>query len=240
MPGRRLVDSSNMAPRSTRQPEPRRRSVPPPPRPAAKTWLERWYNLVTRPRWWAFLLMRSFYGQQRAMHWISESMAHKAGALGVLYRASVYRRLLKRVGRNVSIGYGSCFSHAEARLGHDVYIGRHCSIGWVNIADRVRIADGVQLLSGGHQHSSGPDQLDIQQISIGTGTWIGANAVVMADVGENATVAAGAVVTRPVADRSQVAGVPARPLRDGRPLALPDPTRRRTSSHAGQTKQPAA
>jgi acetyltransferase-like isoleucine patch superfamily enzyme len=240
MPGRWLVDTSYMAQRTNGQSTSRRRRLSAPPRPAAKTWLQRWYNLVARPRWWAYLLMRRFFGQQRAMHWVSESMAHKAGAPGVLYRVSVYQRLLGRVGLNVSIGYGSCFSHAEARLGNDVYIGRHCSIGWVNIADGVRVADGVQLLSGAHQHSSQADQLDIQQINIGANAWIGANAVVMADVGEQATVAAGAVVTRPVADRSQVAGVPARPLRDGRPLALPDPTRRRSSSNAGATQQPAA
>jgi virginiamycin A acetyltransferase len=50
-------------------------------------------------------------------------------------------------------------------------------------------------------------------IRIGAGTWIGSAAVVMADVGHDAVVGAGAVVTRPVPDAVVAAGVPARVLR---------------------------
>ena len=50
-------------------------------------------------------------------------------------------------------------------------------------------------------------------VRIGRGTWIGNNAVVMADVGEDAIVGAGAVVTKPVPARTIVGGVPARVIR---------------------------
>jgi acetyltransferase-like isoleucine patch superfamily enzyme len=47
-------------------------------------------------------------------------------------------------------------------------------------------------------------------VRIGAGSWIGSAAVVMADVGRDSVVGAGAVVTKPVPNRVVVAGVPAR------------------------------
>ena len=45
---------------------------------------------------------------------------------------------------------------------------------------------------------------------IGEGSWIGAGAVIMADVGKGSIVGAGAVVTKPVPEAVIAAGVPAR------------------------------
>ena len=45
-----------------------------------------------------------------------------------------------------------------------------------------------------------------------SGAWIGSGAVVMADVGRDTIVGAGAVVTRPLPDRVVACGVPARIL----------------------------
>jgi virginiamycin A acetyltransferase len=50
-------------------------------------------------------------------------------------------------------------------------------------------------------------------VRIGSGTWVGAGAVIMADVGRGSIVGAGAVVTKPVPDRVLAAGVPARVIR---------------------------
>jgi acetyltransferase-like isoleucine patch superfamily enzyme len=47
-------------------------------------------------------------------------------------------------------------------------------------------------------------------VRIGAGSWIGSAAIVMADVGRDAVIAAGAVVTRPIPDRTIAGGVPAR------------------------------
>lgn len=106
----------------------------------------------------------------------------------------------------------------EARVGDRVYLGRHCSIGFAVIEDEAMLADGVQILSGGHEHAEAADptqtrQATIQryeQIRIGRGAWIGAGAIVMADVGANAVIGAGAVVTRPIPSDCVAMGVPAR------------------------------
>jgi acetyltransferase-like isoleucine patch superfamily enzyme len=76
----------------------------------------------------------------------------------------------------------------------------------------------VQILSGGQQH-----QRDAQgrltdegrkfvEVTIGEQCWIGASAVVLADVGDGSTVAAGAVVVKPVAPGTVAVGNPARAL----------------------------
>jgi len=76
------------------------------------------------------------------------------------------------------------------------------------------------LLSGGRHHNF--DRLDIPiknqgnpsktQLKIGVGAWIGANATVMAPVGEQSIIGAGAVVTKEVPPYAVVAGNPARVL----------------------------
>ena len=49
---------------------------------------------------------------------------------------------------------------------------------------------------------------------IGAGTWIGSGAIVMADVGPDTVIAAGAVVTTPIPGRVIAGGVPARVIRN--------------------------
>ena len=89
------------------------------------------------------------------------------------------------------------------------------------------LAAGVHVPSGAHTH--GIDDLSVPirdqpsvktPVRIGAGTWIGSAAVVLADVGRDAVIAAGAVVTRPIPDRTIAGGVPARVLRHREP-AIP-------------------
>ena len=172
-------------------------------------------------------------GRQRAFGAASERIAKVPGHLGIYVRAVFYQMALLHVGKDVYFGFMSVFSKAQARIGDRVYIGRFCSIGWVDIGDDVMLADGVQILSGRHQHGHGtanggagnprnpgvrnPGVLrdnpqTFTQVTIGKGAWLGAGAIIMADVGEGAIVAAGAVVTKPVPAHVKVAGVPAKAL----------------------------
>ena len=81
------------------------------------------------------------------------------------------------------------------------------------------LAAGVHVPSGAHTHghqADGPIQLqplNRKLVHIGSGSWVGSGAVVMADIGKNTIVGAGAVVTHPVPDSVIAAGVPARVLR---------------------------
>jgi acetyltransferase-like isoleucine patch superfamily enzyme len=151
-------------------------------------------------------------GQDKALMHLSESLASVPGSWGVLLRAAAYRKVLDSVGDDVFIGHGTLLSKASAQLGDRAYLGRNCIVGAAEIGQGARIADGVQLLSGAHHHATGDDQLTVRAIRIGRNAWIGAGAIVMADVGDGAIVGAGSVVTRPVGAGAKVAGSPARPL----------------------------
>ena len=91
-------------------------------------------------------------------------------------------------------------------------------LDYVEIGDAVLIGPHAVLLAGGRPHRF--DRLDVpikdqgnlpkEPLRIGRGAWIGANATVMAEVGHDAIVGAGAVVTKPVLPYAVVAGNPAR------------------------------
>ena len=101
-------------------------------------------------------------------------------------------------------------------LGKNVFINADCKFqdqGGIFIDDGALIGHGVVLATLNHDLS--PDkrqQLHPGPIHIGKNVWIGANAGVCAGVtvGDNAVVAAGAVVVKDVASNTVVGGVPAR------------------------------
>jgi len=167
-----------------------------------------------------YVLGTAAVGRERAFSLASERLAKRSGLLGIYARQTFYRYTTGGVGRDVHFGFMSVFSKAAVRIGQRVYVGRFCSIGWAEIQDDAMLADGVQVLSGGHQHGAKPrggrlmrdNEQVYRRVTIGRGAWIGAGAVVMADVGAGAVVAAGAVVVKPVAAGARVGGVPAKEL----------------------------
>ncbi|RYC66587.1 DapH/DapD/GlmU-related protein [Spirosoma sordidisoli] len=102
------------------------------------------------------------------------------------------------------------------RLGKNVFINHTCSfldIGRITIEDEVQIGPGVKLTS--ENHSLDPADRKtvlLQPILIKRNAWIGAGATLLpgVTVGENAVVAAGAVVSRDVPPNTVVAGIPAK------------------------------
>jgi acetyltransferase-like isoleucine patch superfamily enzyme len=151
----------------------------------------------------------------------AQGLAMAPGVVGDYLRVAFYRLTLAECSLSSRVSFGSFFAHREARLGAHAYIGCYCIIGRAAIGDRAQIASGVQILSGSRQHVrnedgeiSGSEQGIFTTVGIGARCWIGAAAVVMADVGEGATVGAGSVVTRPIPARSVAAGNPARVIRN--------------------------
>lgn len=167
-----------------------------------------------------YMMNRLVLDRARAFSYASECVARVPGLLGVCTRQAFYRRVLARVGRDVHFGFMSVLSKPQATIGDRVYIGRFCVLGDVDLGDDVMLGDGVQVLSGRRQHGAGPvggqpvreNAQQFQRVSIGAGAWLGANAVVMNDVGQRAVVGAGAVVVKPVPAETRVGGVPAQEL----------------------------
>jgi acetyltransferase-like isoleucine patch superfamily enzyme len=191
--------------------------------PAQRSW---WMTCLKRcvqgaffvlilPRLLAFRIAVAALGP-RAFSAASESIARIPGMRGVFSRQAFYRSTLARCGQDVYFGWMSVFSMTEARVADRVYIGRFCSLGFADLGEEVMLADGVQVLSGGREHtrddagrSMQSQRQSYQRVRIGRGSWIGAGAVIMADVGEHCIVGAGAVVNKPVPDYSLAVGVPA-------------------------------
>jgi acetyltransferase-like isoleucine patch superfamily enzyme len=106
------------------------------------------------------------------------------------------------------------------RIGKDVFINQGCrlnDIGGIEIGDDVMLGPSVSLLTSGHPVDPARRRTEITSapIRIGKNVWIGASALIMQGVtiGDDAVVAAGAVVTHDVAARTIVGGVPARVIK---------------------------
>lgn len=160
-----------------------------------------------------------FLGKPRAFANASEGVGRIPGMRGLYQRQAFYRATLEECGRDVYFGWLTAFSTPEVRVGEGAYIGRRCGLGLVTLGPSVMLADGVQVLSGAYQHGTGGETLfreqaqKFQRVTVGEGSWLGAGAVVMADVGAGAVIAAGAVVNRPIEARCVAAGVPAKVVR---------------------------
>lgn len=102
------------------------------------------------------------------------------------------------------------------QIGKNVFINHACSfldMGGITIEDEVLIGPKVNLITENHPlNPADRKSLISKPILIKRNAWIGANASILPGVtiGENAVVAAGAVVSRDVADNSIVGGVPAK------------------------------
>lgn len=109
------------------------------------------------------------------------------------------------------INYGK-----HTKIGKNVFINFDCTLldlGGITIEDNVLIAPKVNLLSEGHPLAPENRQSLVPgPIHIKKNAWIGANATILPGVtiGENAVVAAGAVVSKDVSDNTVVGGIPAK------------------------------
>ena len=142
------------------------------------------------------------------------------GFVGNYFRKEYYRLTLARCAPDVCIEFGTIINQATVELGQRVYIGLRCSVGECVIEDDAIIGSNVDIISGKNQHSF--DRVDtaireqrgkLEKIVIGSDSWIGNSAVVMANVGQKSIVGAGSVVVNDVESYSIVRGNPASLLR---------------------------
>ena len=105
------------------------------------------------------------------------------------------------------------------RMGRKVFINSGCMFmdrGGITLEDGVFIGPDVKLITENHaEEPSLRHNVYGRPILVKRNAWIGAGAVILpgVTVGENAIVAAGAVVSKDVPDNMIVGGVPARVIR---------------------------
>lgn len=106
-----------------------------------------------------------------------------------------------KLGKNVFINSGCCFQdHAGIEIGDGTLIGHQVVIATLNHAqDPLSRADMFP-----------------KPVKIGKNVWIGAHATILPGVtiGDNAIIAAGAVVTKDVEKNAVAGGVPAKKIKD--------------------------
>ncbi len=116
--------------------------------------------------------------------------------------------------------------HIGLSEGAVLELGRGYANRNINISCRYRISIGDDCLIGpnvvirdadDHQLGPGGSGADVGAVCIEDRVWIGTNVIILKGVtiGTGSVVAAGSVVTRDVAPNTLVAGVPARPIRNG-------------------------
>lgn len=148
-------------------------------------------------------------------------------------RSEMIREIFGSVGTNVSVGDGTIIGFGDnIHVGNNVSINYRCILNDCNsiiIGNNVLIAPGVQLNTASHPVDPearltpnwNPESGEYRwrtfalPIIIGDNCWIGANATILGGVviGDGAMVAAGAVVTKNVAPRTLVGGVPAKEIK---------------------------
>jgi len=137
--------------------------------------------------------------------------------IGVVLRGAFYWAALTSCSREVHIGFGSLFTHRNARVADNVSTGSYCVLGHVDIGTGVMMGSRVSIPSGKRQHFGETGEIvteaRYETVRIGAGTWIGEGAIVLADVGQGSVVSAGAVVTKPMPEYSIVGGNPAQVIK---------------------------
>lgn len=105
------------------------------------------------------------------------------------------------------------------RIGKNVFVNHACTFmdrGGITLEDNVLIGPKVNLITTNHPLNPAERRAtQSHPIVIKKNAWIGAGATILAGVtvGENAVVAAGAVVSKDVPDNAVVGGIPAKVIK---------------------------
>jgi len=161
-------------------------------------------------------------GRQRALHLLWDAFdklpLSVVAAFAIPYRRLVAERLFKRCGRNFIADEGVRFNFGQLlEVGDDVFLNRGAFLdtkGGVTIGDAACLTEWVAVFS--HSHSESDHALrSYAPVIIEPYAKIYSDAIILpgVTVGEEAIVAARALVNRDVEPGTLVAGIPAKPVR---------------------------
>ncbi len=156
-------------------------------------------------------------GREEVFRFWAEVFALFPSTLGDYLRKCFYRLTLRSCSLECTIRFMSQFTDREAEVAKGVYVGTFALVGTASLGEGCLVGSRVSILSGSSQHEfdedghlTAADRTAFQRVRIGSETWIGEAAVIMADVGSRCIVSAGAVVSHPAPDGCIVAGNPCR------------------------------
>jgi len=168
----------------------------------------------------SYVVRSSFLGRDRALQGSTQWLSLCPGLTGQYLRQAFLARTIGYCAPTATISFGTVFSKTGARIDENAYIGVACHIGLAHIGRDVLIGSGVHVTSGAQTHGTADTGRPIREqegrpvmVRVGAGVWIGSAAVIMADVGTNSIIGAGAVVTKAIPDSVIAAGVPAAVLK---------------------------
>lgn len=186
--------------------------------------------------------MKSYFQQANLLYGLTYAVWRGGLVLRSLLSTWFYRRVVEVCGKGVRFKYGIYMMYPKRiSIGDDCSIGAEVSFvsespkGRLDIRNRVQISDKVHidftgdvsigegtLISSGatiysHDHGYDPrSRPSASSLTIGENVWIGFNATLLPGatrIGHDAIIGAGAIVSKPVAEWTIVAGNPAKPIK---------------------------
>jgi virginiamycin A acetyltransferase len=162
-------------------------------------------------------LLCGFGSIERLYTLFAHSHALVPGFIGDFCRAAFYKLTLRGCSIDTTISFGTFFSRRTASVGPFVSIGAFCVIGCARIGARTQIGSHVEIPSGRHGHARDAEGRLVgsvdDEIVIGADCWVGASAIVMANVGPGTTIGAGSVVVKEIPAGVIAVGNPAQVIR---------------------------
>jgi acetyltransferase-like isoleucine patch superfamily enzyme len=141
-------------------------------------------------------------------------MALGPGGLGNLLRGAFYKLTLRECSIDTNIAFGTFVVYPDCCIGPFVSIGSYCVIGRASIGRGTQIASHVGIPGGRHQHSRDDAGRLAETVPgrtvVGEYCWIGESAIIMGNVGSGTTIGAGAVVVKDIPAGVVAVGNPAR------------------------------
>lgn len=163
-------------------------------------------------------LERQLWAGEILFGWFAQFLALVPGIVGVYLRAAYYCGTLEEASWETHVGFGSLFTHRGGALGAKASMGAYCVLGHAKIGASVMLGSRVSIPSGKRQHFGADGGLTGDStygtVTVGERTWVGEGAIILADVGRDCVVGAGAVVTVAVPDGVLVGGNPARVIKE--------------------------